>query len=319
MTAPVLATPPIAAPAEAAAMVPAPPAGAVLLALLAAARPRQWMKNAFGLAPLIFSGEFRDAGSVIVAVTAAFAFTLMAAGTYFLNDLADRDHDREHPKKRARPIASGRVSTALAAGTASALATGGLALGLAINATTMVILGAYWMLQLVYTTRFKKEAILDVLCIAMGFVFRVLAGAAAIQVDPSSWMVICTLFLATFLGFGKRAGEVVRLAGGDGGVTRPVLIAYHDRLLTSLLSITCSLTLMSYSLYTVTHAPSSPLLAATVPVVAYALFRYLLLALRASEGQEAENPETLLLRDRNLIIAGLAWGALSIAAIALQG
>jgi len=294
---------------------PTPPAGSLVLALFAAARPRQWMKNAFVLAPLIFSGKFRDVGSVIAAAAAAIAFTLMAAGTYFLNDLADREHDRAHPKKRARPIASGRVSTALAAATASVLATGGLALGLAINATTMIILAAYWVLQLAYTTRFKKEAILDVLCIAMGFVLRVLAGASAIEVDPTSWLLICTLFLATFLGFGKRAGEVVRLTGGDGKVTRPVLIAYHDRLLTSLLSITCSLTLMSYALYTVTRAPTSPLLAATVPVVAYALFRYLLLALRAGEGQEAENPETLLLRDKYLIIAGLVWGALSIAAV----
>jgi len=316
MTVPVLPTPTTAAGQEATSE-PTSSAGSVVLALLAAARPRQWMKNAFVLAPLIFSGKFRDAGSVIAAVTAAFAFTLMAAGTYFLNDLADREHDREHPKKRTRPIASGRVSTAIAAGTAAVLATGGLAVGLVINATTMVILGAYWMLQLAYTTRFKKEAILDVLCIAMGFVLRVLAGAAAIEVDPSSWLLICTLFLATFLGFGKRAGEVVRLAGGDGKVTRPVLIAYHDRLLTSLLSITCSLTLMSYALYIVTHVPASPLLAATVPVVAYALFRYLLLALRASDGQDAENPETLLLRDKYLIIAGLVWGALSIAAMAM--
>jgi 4-hydroxybenzoate polyprenyltransferase len=285
--------------------------------LFIAARPRQWIKNAFVLAPLIFSGKFRDLASILAALSAAIAFTLMASATYFQNDLADREHDREHPKKSTRPIASGRVSPGLAAATAPILATAGLAVGLAVNAVTAVILAAYWVLQLAYTTTLRKEALLDVLCIAIGFVLRVLAGAAALEIDPSSWLLICTLFLATFLGFGKRAGEVVRLAGGNGSATRPVLIAYHDRLLTTLLSITCSLTLMSYSLYTVTHQPPSALLVATVPVVSYALFRYLLLALRAGEGKEAENPETLLLRDKHLIASGLLWGALSIAAIAL--
>jgi decaprenyl-phosphate phosphoribosyltransferase len=144
----------------------------------------------------------------------------------------------------------------------------------------------------------------------------------AIAVEPSPWLLVCTLFLATFLGFAKRAGEVVRIAdvgGSAGGTSRPVLIAYHDRLLLALLSITCTLTLLSYALYAIEKHPESLVFLASIPVVAYALFRYLLLVLRADQASSAENPETLLLRDRGLVLAGLMWAAMCTAAILTGG
>jgi 4-hydroxybenzoate polyprenyltransferase len=290
--------------------------------LLSTARPRQWIKNGFVLAPLVFSGELRRTPAILAAAAAAVAFTLASIATYFVNDLADRRFDREHPVKRQRPIASGAVSTRSAAAAAFACAALGLALAGALNLATAACLGVYGVLQLAYTLRLKQLAILDVLCIALGFVLRVIAGSTAIGVVPSPWLLICTLFLATFLGFAKRAGEVVRLAdvgGADGVASRPVLIAYHDRLLLALLSITCTLTLLSYALYTIEKHPESLVLLGTVPVVAYALFRYLLLVLRADQASSAENPETLLLRDRGLILAGLLWAAMCTAGILAGG
>jgi 4-hydroxybenzoate polyprenyltransferase len=210
------------------------------------------------------------------------------------------------------------VASAWAAGSAAV----GFALGALLNAPTAACLAAYAVLQVAYTLRLKQLAILDVLAIAIGFVLRVIAGSSAIHVEPSPWLLVCTLFLATFLGFAKRAGEAVRIAGAGaapGNGSRPVLIVYHDRLLLALLSITCSLTLLSYALYTIQKHPGSLILLGTVPVVAYALFRYLLLVLRADQASSAENPETLLLRDRGLILAGLIWAAMCIAGILAGG
>jgi 4-hydroxybenzoate polyprenyltransferase len=287
--------------------------------IIETARPRQWIKNAFVLAPLVFSGHFLEGHAVLDAVLAALAFTWVSVATYFMNDIMDCRLDRQHPVKRLRPIASGKLSVPTAAAITVVCSILGLALGAATHLETLAALAAYVLLHLAYTAWLKHKAIVDVLCISLGFVLRVLAGSAAIQVVPSSWLLVCTLFLATFLGFAKRAGESVRLRSDRHrtGETRPVLIVYDDRLLTSLLSITCSLTLLSYSLYAIERKPPSPVLLATIPVVAYAIFRYLLVALRAEKATGAETPETLLLRDRGLILAGLVWAGMCIAAVLL--
>jgi 4-hydroxybenzoate polyprenyltransferase len=283
------------------------------------ARPRQWIKNSFVLAPLVFSGHLKEADAGIHAALAALAFTWISVATYFMNDLVDRRLDQQHPVKRFRPIASGKLSVPMATAITVVCSVLGLALGAAIHLETLAALAAYVLLHLTYTAWLKHKAIVDVLCISLGFDLRVLAGAAAIQVVPSSWLLVCTFFLATFLGFAKRAGESVRLrrARDPTGVTRPVLIVYDDRFLTSLLSITCSLTLLSYALYAIERKPPSPVLLATIPVVAYALFRYLLIALRAEKAAGAETPEALLVRDRGLIAAGIVWIGMCIVAVLL--
>jgi 4-hydroxybenzoate polyprenyltransferase len=286
-----------------------PASAGILRSIVETARPRQWIKNSFVLAPLVFSGHLKDVHDAFLSALAALAFTWISVATYFMNDLVDRRLDRQHPVKRFRPIASGRLSVPLAAAISGACACLGLALGLTIHLEVLAALAAYVLLHLTYTAWLKHKAIVDVLGISLGFVLRVLAGTAAIQVAPSSWLLVCTLFLATFLGFAKRAGESVRLrkARDPTGVTRPVLIVYDDRFLTALLSITCSLTLLSYALYAIERKPPSPVLLATIPVVVYALFRYLLLTLRAEKAAGAESPEMLLVRDRGLILAGLVW------------
>jgi 4-hydroxybenzoate polyprenyltransferase len=291
----------------------------LLVAIVQSARPRQWLKNSFVLAPLLFSGRFRQGAAEWYALLALIAFTLISIATYFLNDIVDRERDRRHPLKKLRPIPSGRISVPLAVAVACACASVGLGIGGWINRTTLGTLAGYLLLQIAYTTWLKNQAIADVLCIAIGFVMRVIAGAVAIEVEPSSWLLVCTLFLATFLGFAKRSGEAVRMGTSHdvSHATRPVLIVYQDRLLLSLLSVTCSLTLLSYALYTVERSPPSPVLLATIPVVAYALFRYLLLVMRTERAESAETPEVLLVRDLGLIGAGIIWVAMCLAAMLL--
>lgn len=284
------------------------------------ARPRQWVKNAFVLAPLLFSGQITHGPSVFRAALATLAFTLASVGMYFWNDVADCARDREHPVKRLRPIAAGQISVSVAVSVAISAAMLGLALAAYLNIATFAALAAYVVLQLVYSWRLKHKAVVDVMCIALGFVLRVSVGGMAIAVVPSSWLLVCTLFLATFLGFAKRRGEVVRLANGPEpeAASRPVLIVYHDQLLLILLSITCSLTMVSYALYTVERQPPSVLLLGTIPVVAYALFRYLLLVLRLDESSSGESPEDLMLGDAGLITAGLLWAAMCVVAVLIS-
>lgn len=289
----------------------------ICLGMLRTARPQQWVKNTFVLAPLLFSGQIRNGPSVFLALLATVAFTVTSVAVYFWNDVVDRPRDREHPVKRLRPIAAGQISVNGALTVAILLGMLGLGLATYVNMATLAALAAYLVLQVLYTSWLKHKAIMDVMCIALGFVLRVLVGGMAIAVMPSSWLLVCTLFLATFLGFAKRQGEAVRLLNGPdyAATARPVIVLYQDRLLLTLLSVTCSLTMLSYALYTVDRQPQSAVLLGTIPVVAYALFRYLLLVLRISETPSGENPENLLFRDRGLIAAGLLWIAMCVVAV----
>jgi 4-hydroxybenzoate polyprenyltransferase len=269
--------------------------------LLRLARPKQWTKNGFVLAGLVFSGEALNASSVGYALLAFVAFCLLSSATYAANDVLDVEEDRKHPLKRLRPVASGEVSARAAVAFALLLAIAGLALGLFVNVGVALAGGTYLALQAVYTTVLKHEALLDVMSISAGFVLRALAGAAAVAAPISPWLIVCTGLLTLFLGFSKRRHEIASLGEGA-AVHRRNLREYSVPLLDEMMNIMTSATIIAYVLYTFFEYQNYYMMA-SIPFVVYGVFRYMLLVHRAGGG----NPDTLLLRDRPLQVSLFLW------------
>ena len=301
---------------------------AILGALIRAMRPQQWTKNLFVLAPALFEHRFDQAGKNLRSLAAFGIFCLLASGVYLMNDLSDREADRLHPKKRLRPIASGELPAAVAL-VASILLIGGAFLwarvGLASNGLTLVC-GIYLAVQVAYTVRLKHMVIVDVLCIASGFVLRLLAGTSASWVQQSAWILLCTIFVSLFLALCKRRHEVMSL-GTDAAGHRVTLADYPPALLDQLISAATSATIVTYALYTVDPATvaahgltlygkPAPLLAATIPFVIYGVFRYLFLVYRRDEGG---SPGTTLLRDVSSIVNGVLYLATVLGLLAVFG
>lgn len=274
-------------------------------ALISAMRPRQWVKNAFVLAPLVFSGEAQRSDAVLRALGAVAVFCLAASAIYLVNDVVDREADRAHPTKRNRPIAAGRVSPTTALTAAGALMGGAIGLALAIHWRLGVIAAAYVLISIAYSVWLKHIVIIDVFTVASGFVLRVLGGAAAIVVEPSIWLIICMGFLALMLGFGKRRGEARLLA--DGGVDhRAVLAHYTPAFADAMVILTAGLALAAYAAYSATGRPAERHMAVTLPFVMYGVFRYLWLIFHRDRG---DSPTELALSDPAIIAAVVAWGA----------
>ncbi len=270
-----------------------------------AMRPQQWIKNAFVWAGLLFSHAWHDA-SLAMNVAAAFAaFCLLASAVYIGNDWIDRDADRAHPVKRSRPIASGRIPLAAATWMSIALALAALALGAWVGAELVAILVAYVLLNIAYSLGLKHMVIIDVIAVAVGFLLRLLAGTLGVGIAPSPWLLMCGLMLTLLLGFGKRRAEIAAVESGGG---RAVLDDYSPALLDRLVTVCVSGTLISYSLYTISPQTiilhGSANLVYTVPIVTYALFRYLYLLDRQ---HAAEDPSRLMLTDHHLQGAAMAW------------
>jgi len=288
-----------------------------LIPLLRLARPTQWVKNGFVFMPLVFSARLTFADDVIKVTAVFLAFCLASSATYILNDYADLEQDRIHPLKKNRPLARGDVlpHTALLFMVVFLIASFVVAGAAAEPARCYVFLGAYLLLQLVYTFILKNIVILDVLTIATGFLLRVLAGAAAIQVTVSSWLILCTFSLAIFLALGKRRNEVVILSG-DAVSHRPVLDHYSVPLLDQLLQVVTTSTFIFYCLYSVRGNPHSGIeserMMYTIPFVAYGIFRYLYLIYHKEDGG---SPTALLLTDPPLLICNITWLAACIAII----
>lgn len=285
--------------------------------LWAQLRPRQWVKNFILFAGLIFARAGGDPRFVHRAVLGFAAFSLLSSAVYVLNDWLDRESDRQHPEKRHRPIASGRIGGAVALGLillllmVSAWLVTQLGLGFAITA------GAYLALNVAYGLGLKQVLIVDVLCIASGFVLRAIAGVEALRpLDPgiaiSPWLQVCTFFGALLLGSIKRRQE---LALVDEGSRRSVLKQYTLPLLDDIIRITAACTLFSYALYTIAPATVEKFhtesLVFTIPFVVFGTFRYLFLTRARDQG---ENPTEVLLRDRPLLLGVLLW-LLSVTAI----
>lgn len=290
---------------------PPPPSGTLLL-FLKAMRPKQWTKNGVVFAGLIFGGLALHGDSLVKSVLAFVAFCLVSSATYIINDFRDRHADALHPKKRYRPLASGRLHPQMALTAALFMLVGTLVASFQLSATLGITILAYTLNSLLYSYWLKKFAIVDVLSIAIGFILRAVAGAVVLSVPISSWLLVCTAFLSLFLGFGKRKKELLEMAHLS-GQTRQSLLQYTPELLDQMLTVVTACTIMSYSMYTFMSGHSQWLMA-TIPFIFYGIFRYQSLVYMGGHG---EAPDQTLLEDLPLQITILAWGVVSVATIYL--
>jgi 4-hydroxybenzoate polyprenyltransferase len=280
-------------------------------AYLRLVRPKQWTKNGFVLAGVVFSGEALQVSGVIAALLAFVAFCALSGAVYAANDVLDVEEDRKHPTKRARPVASGEISVRAAIIYSILLAVGGLALAFFVGLGVAVAGLGYLVLQAVYVPVLKHVAILDVMSISAGFVIRALAGVAAVGSPISPWLGVCTGLLTLFLGFSKRRHELA--VWGDLATSyRKNLKDYSVEMLDEMMNIMVSATIIAYIMYTFFAYNDSQMMA-SIPFVVYGVFRYMLLVHRDGGG----NPDTLLLRDRPLQITLLLWIAVVMAVIYL--
>lgn len=270
-------------------------------------RPHQWVKSGFVFVGLLFGHAWHNALLVQNVLLATAAFALAASAVYVINDLADRDRDREHPEKRLRPLAAGTVSVTQALLLAGACMLSALMLAQAASNTVLLIVVGYALLNVGYSMGLKHVVLLDVFIISAGFMLRILAGTLGVGIAPSHWLLLCGLMLTLFLGFAKRRAELNALEG-KGGSHRKVLDDYDPVLLDKLIGICAASTIVSYSLYTVSaetlamHGTTS--LIYSVPFVVYGIFRYLFLLHRRGGGGD---PAAALLRDIHLLAAFAGW------------
>ena len=270
-------------------------------ALLVALRPRQWLKNLFVFAGIVFAAKVGDAGRWVEAFAAFVAFCAASSAAYLVNDVVDAPHDRLHALKRLRPIARGELASRTALTAAAALAAAAFAIGAALGLETLGLVAGFVALQGLYSVALKHVVLVDVLVIAALFVIRAAAGAVAVDVDISDWLLLCTALLALFLGFAKRRGELV-LVGAERTPGRPVLEGYSLELVDQLLSVVAAATVIAYGLYAIENEAAA--MPATIPFVLFGVFRYLLLVHNHDLGEE---PERVLLADRQLIAAVATW------------
>jgi decaprenyl-phosphate phosphoribosyltransferase len=288
------------------------------LAILHTLRPRQWVKNLFVAAALIFAKKLTEPALVVRTGIAVLAFCLVSGAVYAFNDIRDLEEDRRHPIKRHRPIASGALDRNVALGTAAALAAAALIACALINWRLALAAAAYLVNNLGYSLGLKRIAFLDVLMIAAGFLLRVWAGALAIDVPVSPWLLACTGLLACMLGFGKRAHELMQAEGTERAAedTRASLAGYRVRSLRIALALLAGATVVAYALYTQDHHTvgffHTRMMVITVPFAALGIFRFLQLALWKPR---EESPTDAVLRDWLFLLNLAAWGAVVIAII----
>jgi 4-hydroxybenzoate polyprenyltransferase len=270
-------------------------------------RPRQWVKNSFVLAPLLFSGRLTDPASIALAIGAFLLFCLLASGIYCWNDVVDRVVDRAHPLKRDRPVAAGRIGVRAAASAGATLVTAALLGGFLLDTQLGLVVLLYLALNVVYSRALKSIVILDVFAIAAFFILRLLAGCAAIGVVPSVWLLLCGGLLSLYIGFAKRRHELA-LLGEDSSTHRAVLAHYDVALLDQMSVILLSVTVVAYIMYTLTSQTAAvtgrETLSYSTVFVLYGVFRYLFLVHGTGKGGD---PTETLLTDRSLLIAVALW------------
>ena len=277
----------------------------VLLGLFKLMRPKQWIKNGFVFAPLMFTGLFLDLVAVSQTLIAFMLFSLAASATYVVNDLKDIEEDRKHPtKSKKRPLASGQVKPAQAKKLLVGLY-GLLILGFLVQPLVMGVIVGYLLLNVAYSYYLKHQPVLDIFTIAIGFVLRVYAGAVAISVPLSSWMFVTTLCLALYLAAIKRRQELVQTTQEG----REVLQKYTVSLVDRYAEMAATGALLFYSLFVMNARPEMVM---TIPFVLFGLFRYWYVSEALGEG---ESPTDALLSDKQLLITVVGWIGVSLWAL----
>ena len=281
---------------------------------LAALRVRQWTKNFLVFGGLIFAGKFDESGAVFTAFVVFAAFCCVSSAGYLFNDVVDRKDDAQHPEKKDRPIASGRVPVSAAIAIAVVL----LLLGFGLMAFYRVpygllTLGLYAFNQAFYASVARRFAIFDVFVIGFGFLIRAIAGAAAIEVSISAWLLVCTFLLSLFLGFAKRKHELEL-----GSNSRASLSGYTTQLLDHFLIVAASSTLLAYSVYAIESdtAHSHPMMVLTIPFPAFGVFRYLQVVYKENGGG---HPDKALVRDPWMALTVILWVIVSLYAVSVEG
>ena len=289
----------------------------MLAALVASLRPRQWTKNLLVFAGLIFSRGLHEPALVGRSTLAFLLFCLLSGGVYLVNDVVDAERDRAHPQKRHRPVASGRLPGGIAMVAGISILIGAVAAAFLLGVSFGMVAALYAVLLAAYSAGLKHVVIVDALIIAAGFVLRALAGVVVLDIEPSNWLLLCTILLALFLTFGKRRHELLALEAGATG-HRPILSEYTPQLLDQMIAVVTASTLMAYALYTMAPETQARLqtsrLPITIPFVLYGIFRYLYLLYRHELGG---NPSEHFLTDRALLIDVALWSATVIAVLYL--
>ena len=283
----------------------------MLKAIIRAMRPRQWAKNVFIFAAIVFDEQLTQREPLLRTIAGFILLCMISSAVYILNDIADVEADRQHPKKRKRPIAAGELSVPTARVIGIGLAVFSLAASFQLERDFGWIVALYFVLNLLYSFWLKHTPIIDVMIIAAGFVLRVAAGVALIEVARfSPWLYVCTTLLALIIGFGKRRAEIILLADGA-NTHRKVLDGYTIGFLDQLIVVVSASTIMAYSLYTFSaqNLPSNHLMMLTIPFVIYGVFRYLYLIHVENAGGA---PEELILTDRPLLVTIVLWGLLAV-------
>jgi 4-hydroxybenzoate polyprenyltransferase len=274
-------------------------------------RPRQWTKNLLLFAGIIFAAQLGDLSRWVEALAAFAAYCAASSAAYLVNDVRDADEDRRHPIKRLRPVASGELSHRDALVLAGALAAVAVALVAPLGWTALAFLAGFVGLQLAYSLGVKHVVLVDVMAIGALFVIRAAAGADAVEVRISPWLLLCTALLALFLGLAKRRGELI-LVGAAEAPGRPVLDAYSLALVDQLVAVVAASTIIAYSLYTFTAHSQAMMI--TIPFVLFGVFRYLLLMHRQGAGEE---PDAVLVTDVPILVTVAIWAATCAAILAL--
>jgi decaprenyl-phosphate phosphoribosyltransferase len=285
-------------------------------AMIRLVRPGHWIKNAIVLFPVVFAMRTGDASAWRAAGVAAVAFCLASSAIYVFNDIRDRAADRLHPRKKDRPLAAGQVSVTTALVEAICLTAAGIFVALYVNNLLLVMVTLYLLLQFAYTLLLKHKVIIDVICIAMGFVLRAVAGAVAIGAEVSLWLFVCTFTLCLFMGFCKRCNEMVTLSEPrQAAGHRKALAGYSSDLLTHLITLSAGVAVVAFLLYASNERTienfGTNYLVYTLPIVVYGIARFAMLSMKGCYS----DPTDLFLRDRPFQLTVVVWFVAVVAVI----
>ncbi len=286
--------------------------------MVKALRPKQWTKNGLVFAALVFAYQYDRIEAWLLAGGAFAAFCLVSSMGYLVNDIRDRQADAAHPTKRNRPIASGALPVRWAIGEAVFVGALGLFVAFALGWEFLLVTVLYFATTMTYSFFFKHVVILDVMMITVGFLWRAVAGAVVINVHISPWLLLCAAFLALFLGFNKRRGEIALISDEEDPDTeelaavRPSLASYRPSMIQEFQSITSSGAVISYALYTVLGSPT-PWMLVTMPFVLYGVFRYIYLVDRG----DGAAPDEILVRDKHILLTVVLYGLTVLAVLIL--